>query len=129
MHSLQPNSTPRPRAQRPCRAPRSSARVPAALRACRPAPACRLPRPPARPCACCSPALCSMGSSPFQGLHQFFFFVFPYYYYFFITYSHWKIKKYTYIIIIFSLLFSSILKQIYKNLFYSIFFNFTTCKP
>ena len=114
-----------------CRTGPTPAAAPVLPAPARPAPACPAPvRPacvPQRPSAASlrscrlrllgasrapSPAqrlaaLCSMGSSPFQVLHTFFFF-------FFISFSHWKIpKKYIYL---FSFIFQ------YTNKFIKIYF-------
>ena len=114
-----PSSTPRPRAQHPCRAPRFPAAAPA-----RP-PALRAPRPfvppPTRPALCRARlrpvpnclahwSLHNLGSSPFPIYAPTFFFLFFFFVslFFFIS-SCWKITKKTYTYFVF-LSFSKILK-------------------
>ena len=152
MHSPQTRSTPRPRAQRPCRVPAHvlvARPTSPALTACASArPSCAplryAARPVSRPAGPVSLPVrpvsraqrpraqrlgnAQMGSSPFQVLHpKLFFFSLYFIYIFFFSSSYWKtLKLYTYYI------FFSFFLNTQINLQKFIFFNFLqfyTVKP
>ena len=127
---LLPQRPARPAARMPCTP--STHACPAPTCAPSPAPTCVPRAPPARPAARPTPAQRlasrSMGSSPFQGLHQFFFPYYYYYYYYFSSYFQQLEKSLKLLLLLFFFIFLDTQINFKKKLFYPIFFNCTTCK-